>query len=128
MSVSSRLRKNRSKIMDEKKPQYRKYTEEFKLEALELLKSSGKTARQIERDLGITPGLLVKWRDRYQVISKEAEQAHLELSDMEAAKREIKRLQRRLAEVEEEREILKKRSTSSLGKAHEIRVHSRASA
>src|SRR5512133_2112209 len=95
-------------MMDEKKPQYRKYTEEFKLEALELLKSSGKTARQIERDLGITPGLLVKWRDRYQVISKEAEQTHLALSDMEAAKREIKRLQRRLAQVEEEREILKK--------------------
>ena len=58
--------------MDETKTGYRKYTEEFKLEALELLKSSGKTARQIERDLGITPGLLVKWRDRYQVISKEA--------------------------------------------------------
>ena len=94
--------------MDEQKPHYRKYTEEFKMEALELLKSSGKTSRQIERDLGITPGLLVKWRDRYQVISKEAEQAHLDLSDMEAAKREIKRLQRRLAEVEEEREILKK--------------------
>ena len=94
--------------MDEKKPQYRKYTEEFKLEALELLKSSGKPARQIERELGITSGLLVKWRDRYQVIAKDAEQTHLALSDMEAAKREIKRLQRRLAEVEEEREILKK--------------------
>ena len=94
--------------MDERKPHYRKYTEEFKLEALELLKSSGKTARQIERDLGITPGLLVKWRDRYQVLAKEAKKAHLELSDIEVAKREIKRLERRLAEVEEEREILKK--------------------
>jgi transposase len=94
--------------MDQEKSRYRTYTEEFKLEALELLKSSGKTARQIERELGITPGLLVKWRDRYQVNTKEAEQAQLELSDMEAARREIKRLQRRLAEVEEEREILKK--------------------
>jgi len=94
--------------MDEKRQKYRTYTEEFKLQALELLKSSGKNSRQIERDLGITAGLLVKWRDRYQVISKGAEQAHLELSDMEAAKREIKRLERRLAEVEEEREILKK--------------------
>ena len=94
--------------MDETKTGYRKYAEEFKLEALELLNSSGKTARQIERDLGITPGLLVKWRDRYQVISKETKAAHLELGDVEAAKREIKRLQRRLAEVEEEREILKK--------------------
>lgn len=94
--------------MDEPKSRYRTYTEEFKLEALELLKSSGKPARQIERELGITPGLLVKWRDRYQVITKASEQTHLELSDMEAARREIKRLQRRLAEVEEEREILKK--------------------
>ena len=94
--------------MDEKKTSYRKYTEEFKLEALELLKSSGKSAGQIERDLGITPGLLVKWRDRYQVITQGETQAHLEASDFEAAKYEIKRLQRRLAEVEEEREILKK--------------------
>ena len=94
--------------MDEKKTRYRKYTEEFKLGALELLKSSGKSAGQIERDLGITPGLVVKWRDRYQVISKGINQVYLEASDFEAAQREIKRLQRRLAEVEEEREILKK--------------------
>jgi len=94
--------------MDEEKTRYRKYTEEFKLEALQLLKSSGKTARQIERELGITPGLLVKWRDRYQVIAKNEDPARLEVSDMEAARREIKRLRRRLAEVEEEREILKK--------------------
>ena len=94
--------------MDAQKPHYRKYTEEFKLEALELLKSSGKTGRQIERELGITPGLLAKWRDRYQVIAKDVDQTRLELSDIEAARREIKRLQRRLAEVEEEREILKK--------------------
>ncbi len=46
--------------------------------------------------------------DRYQVISQEEKQAHLEASDFEAAKREIKLLQRWLAEVEEEREILKK--------------------
>ena len=86
----------------------RKYTEEFKIEALELLKRSGKSSRQIEGELGITAGLLVKWRDRYQVISKGADRVRLKPSDFEAAQREIKRLQRRLAEVEEEREILKK--------------------
>jgi transposase-like protein len=42
------------------------------------------------------------------VKSNGQEQVHLEPSDLEAAKREIKRLERRLAEVEEEREILKK--------------------
>jgi transposase len=92
--------------MDDKK--YRTYTEAFKLEALELLKSSGKRAGQIERDLGITPGLLGKWRTRYQIVSKGSQGVSLESSDFEAAKREIKRLQRQLAEVEEEREILKK--------------------
>lgn len=87
---------------------YRKYTEEFKLEALQLLASSGKTASQLERDLGITDGMLLKWRERYQVIHPETGQASLEPSDMEAAKREIKRLERELREVAEEREILKK--------------------
>ena len=94
--------------MDEPKREYRTYTEEFKLEALELLRSSGKSGGQIERELGITPGLLGKWLDRYQVIVSGGDPNHLEPSDIEAAKREIKRLRRKLAEVEEEREILKK--------------------
>jgi len=50
--------------MEDKK--YRTYAEEFKLEALEMLKQGGKSASEIERDLGITPGLLTKWRARYQ--------------------------------------------------------------
>ncbi len=87
---------------------HRTYTEEFKLEALALLKSSEKSATQIERDLGITAGMLTKWRDRYQVVDSEKESASLAPSDLEVAKREIKSLQRQLAEVTEEREILKK--------------------
>ena len=87
---------------------YRTYTEEFKLEALELLKSSGKKVGQIEHELGITTGLLSKWRDRYQVVTKAEQKPSLEPSDLEAAKSEIRRLQRELTEVAEEREILKK--------------------
>jgi transposase len=87
---------------------YRTYTEEFKLEALELLKSSGKSAGRIERELGITPGLLVKWKARYQAMQNGVQDLNLAPSDLEAAKREIKRLRRKLAEAEEEREILKK--------------------
>jgi len=92
--------------MDEKG--YRKYSQEFKLEALELLKRGDKSAGQLERELGITPGLLVKWRARYQIVAKEGQPAQMAPSDMEAAKAEIRRLQRELANVEEEREILKK--------------------
>jgi transposase len=87
---------------------YRIYTKEFKMEALELLKRGNKSSAQIERELGITDGLLLKWRDRYQVKSEEGQETQLGRSDMEAAKAEIRRLQRELANVEEEREILKK--------------------
>lgn len=86
----------------------RTYTDEFKREALELLKSSGKSAGQLERELGITPGMLLKWRDRYQVVTSEKQEPKLVPSDLEAAKREIVRLQRELKEIAEEREILKK--------------------
>src|SRR6266498_1884894 len=47
---------------------YRRYTEAFKLEALALLRQGHKRAGQIERELGITPGLLLKWRARYQAV------------------------------------------------------------
>ena len=87
---------------------YREYSREFKQEALELLKRGDKNSRQIERELGMTPGLLLKWRDRYQIVKEEGRPAQIELSDMEAAKAEIRRLQRELSNVEEEREILKK--------------------
>jgi len=97
---------DRKKIMETKK--YRVFTEEFRKEALELLKNSGKSMKQLEQDLGITPGLLGKWRVRYQVVSKGLTETSLEPSDIEAAKREIVRLKRELAEITEEREILKK--------------------
>ncbi len=92
------------------KRNYRSYTPEFKKEALELLKAGEKSLGQIERELGITPGLLVKWNAKYQAVQKRGEggEIDLELSDLEEAKREVKRLKRQLAEVEEERDILKK--------------------
>jgi transposase len=92
--------------MDERN--YRKYPQEFKLEALELLRRGDKSAGQIERELGITPGMLVKWRARYQIVEREGQEPQIGPSDMEAAKAEIRRLQRALANAEEEREILKK--------------------
>lgn len=92
--------------MSDKK--YRVFTEEFRREALELLKSSGKSMKQLEQELGITPGLLGKWRVRYQVVTKGPTETGLAPSDSEAAKSEIVRLKRELMEVTEEREILKK--------------------
>lgn len=92
--------------MEDKK--YRTYPKEFKLEALEMLAHSGKSAGQIERELGITPGLLGKWKARYQILQNGTQEARIGPSDLEEAKAEIHRLQRELSAVEEEREILKK--------------------
>lgn len=92
--------------MNERK--YRTYPEAFKLEALALLEKHEKSAGQLERELGITPGLLTKWQARYQAVQKSGHEDHLEPSDLEAAKAEIRRLQRALIDAREERDILKK--------------------
>lgn len=92
--------------MKEKK--IRVYPEEFKLEALQLLKTSNKKAQQIERELGITTGLLMKWRKRYEIKNTDGDKEHLEINELESAKKEIRRLEREIMEIAEEREILKK--------------------
>jgi transposase len=84
---------------------YRTYTPEFKEEALRLLASSGRSASELERELGITPGTLLKWRERYKV--GDATQ-RLEPSDLAAAQVELRRVRRELAVVTQERDILKK--------------------
>jgi transposase len=88
------------------KQKRRVYTAEFRQEALRLLSSSGKGIREIERELGITPGLLYKWQARY-VESKENESSNGQVSikELEA---EIRRLKRENGILQEEREILKK--------------------
>ena len=87
---------------------YRTYTEEFKQEALGMLKRGGKSALQIERELGITAGMLLKWENRYQVVTSEKKETRLELGDLEMAQQRIHRLEGELTEAIEEREILKK--------------------
>ena len=83
----------------------RTYTREFKVEALQLMARGEKSAAQLERDLGITKGMLLKWRDRYQV---DENRQSLEPSDLEAAKAEVRRLRRELEVTTQERDILKK--------------------
>ena len=81
------------------------YTEEFKREALRLLESSGKPVATLERELGLSHGLLRRWRKRFRVsASKES----LALSDVEQLKAELRRVKRELEIVQQERDILKK--------------------
>ena len=81
----------------------KQYTEEFKRNALEMAAKGDVSIAQLERDLGITAGLICKWRDRYRV-----EDSELKPSEEREAQAEIRRLKRELAIAREERDILKK--------------------
>ena len=83
----------------------RSYTKEFKQEAVQLWQTSGKSARQVEEDLGITSGLPYKWKQAIQEAGKNAFPRHGQVSGSET---EIRALRRELAAVKEERDILKK--------------------
>jgi transposase len=83
----------------------KQYSEAFKREALRLLASSGKTMADMERELGLSHGLLRYWKKRFQV--SETGDA-LELSEVEQLKAELRRAKRELEIVQQERDILKK--------------------
>ena len=50
----------------------KRYSSEFKLEALRLLETTGKSAASLERELGISQGGLSRWK---RAQDKEGEQA-----------------------------------------------------
>lgn len=83
----------------------KKYAEEFKREVLEMAAKPNVKIAQLERDLGITPGLIYKWRERYRVDEVSGE---LKASPEREAEAEIRRLKRALEIAKQERDILKK--------------------
>jgi transposase len=92
----------------EKDMRHKRYGQEFKLDALRLLETSDKSVAEIERDLGLSAGLLYKWRERYQVVGDQSDETRLEDSDKEALRAELRRVKRELEEIKQERDILKK--------------------
>lgn len=81
----------------------RKYTEEFKQEAVRLMESSGKPVAEIARDLGINDNNLYRWRGSYG--SPSQANPNGSVSEIEA---ELKRLRQENEVLRQEREILKK--------------------
>ena len=81
----------------------RKYTEEFKREAVQLMESSGKHIAEIARDLGINDNNLYRWRRLYG--NQSQAKTNGSVAEMEA---ELKRLRRENEVLRQERDILKK--------------------
>lgn len=83
----------------------KQYNDAFKQEAIRLQVNSGKTVAEVERDLGLSHGLLRHWKKRFQVSERSN---GLELSEVEQLKAELRRTKRELEIVQQERDILKK--------------------
>ena len=78
----------------------RKYDEEFKKRAVRLSYSSERSVQAVSQSLGISSGLLYRWRKKYT--------SRGEQTELSQEQDENRRLRLHLAELEEENDILKK--------------------
>jgi len=83
----------------------RTYASEFKREAVNLAQTSDKTMAELERELGISKGILKQWVRAAQRDGEEAFPGH---GHLKADEERVRQLERELAIVKEERDILKK--------------------
>ena len=81
-----------------------RYSEEYKEEALELWRASGRSAAKVAAELGIRPPLLYRWAHAERV-PKAGRKPARSLEQLEA---ENRRLRQENAKLLEQREVLKK--------------------
>ena len=87
------------------KGQKKRYDAEFKRESVRLADTSGKTDRQIERDLGLYQGAIASWRKE---LKADPTDAFPGVGHQKPLEEENRRLRRELKIAQEERDILKK--------------------
>src|SRR5437870_7831557 len=92
-----------------------RFSEEYKQEALELWRASGRSAAKVAAELGIRPPLLYRWArlEREPNATKAGPKRKRSVEELEA---EIRRLRAENAKLLEQREVLKK----SLGILSEV--------
>lgn len=83
----------------------RKYSREFKIEAVRLVTEGGQTIAETARELGVNAGLLGHWKRQ---LTRNGEQAFPGKGRMKPLEEEVRRLQRDLKRVRQERDFLKK--------------------
>ena len=83
----------------------RKFDRELKLEAMRRASEEGSTAVEVEPRLGISKGVISRWKKPLRDRGEEAFPGTGHLSDRDE---EVRRLRRELGRVTRERDILKK--------------------
>jgi transposase len=83
----------------------RTYTREFKIEAVKLVQTSGKSMSQIARDLGLADSTLHHW---CKLQTAQGEQAFPGSGHQTPQEEEIRHLKREVDLLQQERDILKK--------------------
>jgi transposase len=91
------------------------YTDEYKEQALQLWRASGRSAAKVAAELGIRPPLLYRWA-RAERPPSTSPPGHKRLRNVEELEAEIRRLREENAKLLEQREVLKK----SLGILSEV--------
>lgn len=89
--------------MSEKKSRTQ-YSDEYKSEAVRLVRESGKPVTQIARELGVNANVLHRWVRE----ERAADAAGSTRSGVKAEQEEVARLRRELARVTAERDFLKR--------------------
>lgn len=84
---------------------HRKFDVEFKREAVRLATAGGRPIAEVARDLGIREKLLYRWVQQFR---EDPQNAFPGKGHLKPEGEELRRLKRQLAEVTEERDILKK--------------------
>ena len=83
----------------------RRFSREFKLEAVRLVTTEGHSVSQVARDLGVRPEMLRRWRKQIQ---EDAAGAFPGIGRLRPQEEEVRGLRRDLKRVRQERDILKK--------------------
>jgi transposase-like protein len=92
----------------------RKYSPQFKAEAVQMVLETGRQAAEVARDLGVNDSTLGNWVRAWRDANPEPEQG--ELSPVERAR--VKELEEENRRLRMENEFLKKAAVSSTGQSN----------
>ncbi len=93
-------------MMEQSKKVRRHFDRQFKVDAVRLLNESGKPVAEVARELGVRDTILHRWKRQLTPGADGRPTASAAAKTPE--QREVEALRKKLAQVEEEREILKK--------------------